>query len=93
MATNLNNSSIIILFFMFQKLIGFIGQGFIGKNMADDFERRGYTIFRYSKSLDTPENRQKLAECDIVFISVPTPTTPEGFNCDILREVLGLVGA
>jgi UDPglucose 6-dehydrogenase len=27
-----------------------------------------------------------------VFISVPTPTTPEGFNCDILREVLGLVG-
>lgn len=78
---------------MSQLLIGFIGQGFIGKNMADDFENRGYTIFRYSKRLDTPENRQRLSECDIVFISVPTPTTPEGFNCDILREVLGLVGA
>lgn len=76
---------------MSQLLIGFIGQGFIGKNMADDFENRGYTIFRYSKRLDTPENRQRLSECDIVFISVPTPTTPEGFNCDILREVLGLV--
>ncbi len=73
-------------------LFGFIWQGFIGKNMADDFERRGYDIFRYSKRLDTPENRQKLSECDIVFISVPTPTTPEWFNCDILREVLGLVG-
>ena len=73
-------------------LVGFIGQGFIGKNMADDFENRWYTIFRYSKRLDTPENRQKLSECDIVFISVPTPTTPEGFNFDILREVVGLVG-
>lgn len=72
--------------------IGFIGQGFIGKNLADDFENRGYTIFRFSKRLDTPENRQKLSECDIVFIGVPTPTTPEGFNCDILKEVLPLVG-
>ena len=71
--------------------IGFIGQGFIGKNLADDFERRGYRIFRFSKRLDTPENREKLRECDIVFIGVPTPTTPEGFNCDILREVLSLV--
>ncbi len=72
-------------------LFGFIGQGFIGKNMADDFERRWYDIFRYSKRLDTPENRQKLSECDIVFISVPTPTTPEWFNYDILREVVRLV--
>ncbi len=76
---------------MSQLLIGFIGQGFIGKNMADDFEARGYDIFRYSKRLDTPDNRRRLSECDIVFISVPTPTTPEGFNYDILREVVGLV--
>lgn len=76
---------------MSSMLIGFIGQGFIGKNLADDFEKRGYSIFRFSKSLDTPENRQKLSECDIVFIWVPTPTTPEGFNCDTLREVIGLV--
>lgn len=73
-------------------IIGFIGQGFIGKNLADDFERRGYAIFRFSKRLDTHENREKLRECDIVFIGVPTPTTPEGFNCDTLREVLWLVG-
>jgi UDP-glucose 6-dehydrogenase len=76
---------------MSHSLIGFIGQGFIGKNLADDFERRWYDIFRYSKRLDTPENRQKLSECDIVFIGVPTPTTPQGFNCDTLREVIGLV--
>lgn len=71
--------------------IGFIGQGFIGKNLADDFERRGYSIFRYSKRLNTPENRVQLAQCDIVFIGVPTPTTPQGFNYDILKEVVGLV--
>jgi predicted dinucleotide-binding enzyme len=77
---------------MSQPLVGFIGQGFIGKNLADDFEKRGYPIFRYSKSIDTPENRERLKECDIVFIAVPTPTTPEGFNCDILKEVIALVG-
>jgi UDPglucose 6-dehydrogenase len=80
-----------IVFDMSDILVGFIGQWFIGRNLADDFERRSYRIFRYSKRLDTPENRQKLSECDIVFIGVPTPTTPEGFNSDTLREVLGLV--
>lgn len=29
-------------------LIGFIGQGFIGKNYADDFENRGYEVVRYA---------------------------------------------
>ena len=28
--------------------IGFIGQGWIGKNYADDFERRGFKTVRYS---------------------------------------------
>ncbi len=29
--------------------IGFIGQGWIGKNYADDFEHRGYRVVRYSR--------------------------------------------
>jgi len=29
--------------------IGFIGQGFIGKNYADDFENRGYEVVRYAR--------------------------------------------
>jgi predicted dinucleotide-binding enzyme len=29
-------------------LIGFIGQGFIGKNYANDFEKRGYEVIRYA---------------------------------------------
>ena len=28
--------------------IGVIGQGWIGKNYADDFEKRGYRVVRYA---------------------------------------------
>lgn len=69
-------------------MIGFIGQGFIGKNYADDFENRGYDIVRYS----TRNKNEAISECDIVFIAVPTPTTPSGFDFSIVDEVLSLVG-
>lgn len=72
--------------------IGFIGQGFIGKNYADDFEDRGYDIVRYS--LDEPyiKNKDQIALCDIVFIAVPTPTTPEGVYFGYVEDVLPLIG-
>jgi hypothetical protein len=72
--------------------LGFIGQGWIGRNLANHFEERGFPVVRYA---DTPEfvgNRDAIAECDIVFIAVPTPSTPEGFDMSILESVLGLVG-
>ncbi|PIP34746.1 hypothetical protein COX68_03650 [Candidatus Falkowbacteria bacterium CG_4_10_14_0_2_um_filter_41_15] len=72
-------------------LIGFIGQGFIGRNYADDFERRGFDVVRYSMDPEHRNNKDKIADCDIVFIAVPTPTTPSGFNSDIIKEVLALV--
>lgn len=71
--------------------IGFIGQGFIGKAYADDFENRGYNIIRYDIE-KYKDNKDKIKTCDIVLIAVPTPTTPQGFSYDILKEVLGLVG-
>lgn len=73
-------------------LIGFIGQGFIGKNYAYDFERRGYSTVRYSLEAPYAMNKEKIKECDIVFIAVPTPTTPEGFDDSAVRAVLPLVG-
>lgn len=73
--------------------IGFIGQGFIGKNMADDFAERGYDIVRYALEAPYVDNRDAIAECDIVFIAVPTPTTPAGFDSSALEAVLPLVGA
>jgi UDPglucose 6-dehydrogenase len=73
-----------------EKTIGFIGQGWIGKNLADNFERRGYKTVRYAKEKPYDANLEKLKNADIIFIAVPTPTTPEGFDDSILRSAIKL---
>ncbi len=77
---------------MKDKKIGFIGQGFIGKNMADDFAERGYSVVRYALGEEYVGNREAIADCSVVFIAVPTPTTPSGFVVDALTSALSLVG-
>ncbi len=74
------------------KKIGFIGQGWIGKNYADDFENRGHEVVRYSLEEPHVNNGDKVGECEIVFIAVPTPTTPKGFDDRILRDAISKVG-
>jgi UDP-glucose 6-dehydrogenase len=71
--------------------IGFIGQGWIGKTYSDDFERRGYPVVRYAKEEPYLHNAAKLRECNVVFIAVPTPTTPAGFDASIVESCVGLV--
>lgn len=71
--------------------IGFIGQGFIGKNYANDFENRGYLVVRYALEPEYVGNKEKICECDIVFIAVPTPTTPQGFDYSIVEQAVSLV--
>lgn len=71
--------------------IGCIGQGFVGKNTADNFEHRGFEVVRYALEPEYKNNAEKIAECDIIFIGVPTPTTPEGFDYSIVESVLKLV--
>lgn len=71
--------------------IGFIGQGWIGKHYADDFEARLYDVVRYSLEEPYVQNKRAIQDCDIVFIAVPTPTTPEGFNYDAVRDALALL--
>lgn len=73
-------------------LTGFIGQGFIGKAYADDFEKRGFKVVRYALEHPYNGNKEKIKDCDIVFIAVPTPTTPKGFDYSIIESVLFLVG-
>ena len=72
--------------------LGFIGQGWIGKNYADHFEDRGFDTVRYAKEEPYSANKDKVAECDIVFVAVPTPTTREGFSAKIVEDVLACVG-
>ncbi len=72
--------------------IGFIGQGWIGKNYADDFESRGFDVVRYSLEDEYVKNKGLISGCDVVFIAVPTPTKNGVFDDSIVREALGLVG-
>ena len=72
--------------------IGFIGQGWIGKHYADDFENRGYDVVRYALEEPYIKNREEIKNCDIVFIAVPTPSTPEGFDSSILRDAIKNLG-
>lgn len=72
--------------------VGFIGQGFIGKAYSDEFESRGIKVTRYALEEPYRGNKDKIKECDIVFIAVPTPTTEQGFDGSIVREAVGLVG-
>lgn len=72
--------------------IGFIGQGWIGKNYANDFEARGLNIIRYGLEPEYVGNREEIKTCDIVFVAVPTPTTPKGFDYSIVESSLDLIG-
>ncbi len=73
-------------------LIGFVGQGYVGKNYADDFEGRGYSVVRYSLEQSYIANKDLIKDCDIVFVAVPTPSTPKGFDGSIVDAALSLVG-
>lgn len=72
--------------------IGFIGQGYVGRNYADDFEQRGYPVVRYALEEPYRDTKEVIRDCDVVFIAVPTPTTLEGFDDSLVREALALVG-
>lgn len=74
------------------KKIGFIGQGYIGKNYALDFEKRKYKVVRYALETQYLSNKKHISDCEVVFIAVPTPTTPKGFDGNIVQSVLSLVG-
>lgn len=72
--------------------IGFIGQGWIGKNYANDFEARGYEVIRYALEEPHISNKDRVAECDITFIAVPTPTKAGTFDDSLVRMAIKLVG-
>ncbi|MEI7954126.1 MAG: hypothetical protein WCJ66_03040 [Verrucomicrobiota bacterium] len=72
--------------------IGFIGQGWIGRNYADCFEARGINVVRYSLEAPYVSNRQRIKDCRIVFVAVPTPTTPSGFDSSLVASALENVG-
>jgi UDP-glucose 6-dehydrogenase len=73
-------------------LIGFVGQGFVGSSYANNFEKRGFSVIRYSLEPQYVHNKEAISTCDIVFVAVPTPTTPKGFDYSIVESALKLIG-
>lgn len=71
--------------------IGFIGHGYVGKSYADNFSERGFPVVRYSLEEPYIRNKADVQKCDIVFVAVPTPTTPKGFVISIVEDALSLV--
>src|SRR3989338_366332 len=71
---------------------GFVGQGYVGGSYANNFEKRGYSVVRYSLEEPYRVNKDKIQDCDVVFVCVPTPTTAQGFDSSIVEEGLALVG-
>lgn len=71
-------------------IIGFVGQGYVGKSAADNFERRGFTVIRYALEKEYRENKDKIKEANVVFIAVPTPTTEKGHQTDIVEYAASL---
>ncbi len=72
--------------------IGFIGQGWIGKNYADNFEVRGFSVVRYGLEDIYSKNKYMIKDCDVVFIAVPTPTIRGIFDDSAVKDSLKLVG-
>jgi len=68
--------------------LGFIGQGWIGKNYADYYEEKGFEIVRYALEKKYKKNSHKIKDCAIVFIAVPTSTTKRSFDDSTLETVL-----
>lgn len=75
-----------------EPLIGFIGQGWIGINYANDFEKRGFKTVRFGLEAEYEDNKEKIKECDMVIIAVPTPTNPEGFDYSAVEDSLSNIG-
>jgi UDPglucose 6-dehydrogenase len=49
---------------------------------------RDYDVVRYSLEPEYVDNREPIRACRIVFIAVPTPTTPEGFDDSFVQAAL-----
>lgn len=68
--------------------IGFVGQGWIGKNYADNYESREYEVVRYSLEPEYSSNKEKIKDCDVVIIAVPTPTNEKGFDLSFVESAI-----
>ncbi len=70
--------------------IGVIGQGFVGGAYSDALEKQGCELVRYSLEAQYKGNKEKIKDCDTVFIAVPTPTIEREFVTTVIEEAIVL---
>jgi UDPglucose 6-dehydrogenase len=77
--------------------LGIVGYGVVGKALAKVFEAEAgnsdLVIYdKFVKGMNGPGRRAALQKCDLVFIAVPTPESPDG-RCDLsaIEEVVSWV--
>jgi len=70
------------------EVVWFIGTGFIGWNMAQNFKERWFDVIQYSLSPKYNWNKEALSQCDKVFVAVPTPTKNRKFDDSILLSAI-----
>src|ERR1022692_3565208 len=68
--------------------IGIVGYGTVGKAHAKCFSANGtVSVSLYDKfieQLGSTVHRKRINDCDLVFVCVPTPSSPDdGLSCDI----------
>lgn len=68
--------------------VGYIGQGWVGKHSADAIEALGTPVVRYSLDPEYIKNKDKIKDCNLVFIVVTAPTTPQGFEDSNIRDAI-----
>lgn len=69
---------------------GFIGQGWIGKNYADNYEARQFEVVRYSLEKEYLGNKDKIQECELVILAVPTPSNEKGFDLSYVEDAISI---
>jgi len=67
--------------------VGIVGHGVVGSALVRWLARSAeHPVVIYDKLqqvYNAESLRQKINECDLVFLCVPTPTAPDGLNCDL----------
>jgi len=72
--------------------VWFIWTWFIWGNMSQNFIERGFDVIKYNNK-ELIGNKDKLSECNIVFLAVPTPTINWKFDSSILDDAVKATSA
>lgn len=73
--------------------IGIIGKGVVGTALYEGFKIHDHTVLCHDKYIpETDSFHDTVAESEIIFICVPTPTTRNGIDLSILDNVVTQIG-